>query len=107
MMRTFFNDWSMSYASSWTTKMKEGALELKVNVAGLSREQLKLASEKHSSHYNKLILSKKDEDNVTVIHKFSVPSWLSIDDLKAECRNGLLTIVIPKKDYERNEFDIQ
>uniref|UniRef100_A0A1J3EIW8 23.6 kDa heat shock protein, mitochondrial n=1 Tax=Noccaea caerulescens TaxID=107243 RepID=A0A1J3EIW8_NOCCA len=96
----------------WDIKEKEDALYLRIDMPGLSREDVKLALEQDT-----LVIrgEGKDEDvdggeegesgNRRFTSRIGLPEKIyKIDEIKAEMKNGVLKVVIPKmKEEERND----
>ncbi|CAA7060215.1 unnamed protein product [Microthlaspi erraticum] len=97
----------------WDIKEKEDALHLRIDMPGLSREDVKLALEQDT-----LVIrgESKVEDvdggeegesggNRRFTSRIGLPEKVyKIDEIKAEMKNGVLKVVIPKmKEEERND----
>ncbi|ESQ54783.1 hypothetical protein EUTSA_v10026232mg [Eutrema salsugineum] len=95
----------------WDIKEKDDALYLRIDMPGLSREDVKLALEQDT-----LVIrgEGKDEDDggeegESGTRRFSsrigLPEKIyKTDEIKAEMKNGVLKVVIPKmKEEERND----
>lgn len=95
----------------WDIKEKDDALYLRIDMPGLRREDVKLALEQDT-----LVIrgEGKDEDdggeegesgNRRFTSRIGLPEKIyKIDEIKAEMKNGVLKVVIPKmKEEERND----
>ncbi|CAH2078002.1 unnamed protein product [Thlaspi arvense] len=95
----------------WDIKEKEDALYLRIDMPGLSREDVKLALEQDT-----LVIrgEGKDEDDAgeegesgsrRFTSRIGLPEKIyRTDEIKAEMKNGVLKVVIPKmKEEERND----
>ncbi|KAL1201186.1 23.6 kDa heat shock protein [Cardamine amara subsp. amara] len=92
----------------WDIKEKDDALHLRIDMPGLSREDVKLALEQDT-----LVIrgEGKDEDgagesgNRRFTSRIGLPEKIyKVDEIKAEMKNGVLKVVIPKmKEEERND----
>lgn len=94
----------------WDVKEKDDALHLRIDMPGLSREDVKLALEQ-----NTLVIKgegKTEEgeegdvsgDGRRFTSRIGLPEKVyKTDEIKAEMKNGVLKVVIPKvKEEERN-----
>ncbi|CAH8382324.1 unnamed protein product [Eruca vesicaria subsp. sativa] len=88
----------------WDVKEKDDALHLRIDMPGLSREDVKLSLEENNIL---VIKGEGDEEEEEDGGKFSSRIGLSenvykTDEIKAEMKNGVLKVVVPKlKDDER------
>jgi HSP20 family protein len=92
----------------WDAKETEDALHLRVDMPGLSKEDVKISVEQ-----NTLTIkgegAKESEEEEEGVRRFSsridLPEKLyKIDQIKAEMKNGVLKVIVPKmKEEERND----
>jgi HSP20 family protein len=92
----------------WDAKETEDALHLRVDMPGLSKEDVKISVEQ-----NTLTIkgegAKESEEEEESVRRFSsridLPEKLyKIDQIKAEMKNGVLKVIVPKmKEEERND----
>ncbi|WJX43681.1 Heat shock 22 kDa protein, mitochondrial [Trifolium repens] len=92
----------------WDAKETEDALLLRVDMPGLSKEDVKISVEQ-----NTLTIkgegAKESEEEEEGVRRFSsridLPEKLyKIDQIKAEMKNGVLKVIVPKmKEEERND----
>ncbi|EOA18664.1 hypothetical protein CARUB_v10007240mg [Capsella rubella] len=96
----------------WDIKEKEDALYLRIDMPGLSREDVKLALEQDTlviRGEGKYEEEDGGEEGESGSRKFTsrigLPEKIyKIDEIKAEMKNGVLKVVIPKmKEAERND----
>lgn len=94
---------------SWDAKETEDALNLRIDMPGLGKEDVKVCVE-----HNNLIIKgdgeKESEDEETggsgrYTSRIQLPDKIyKIDQIKAEMKNGVLKVVVPKiKEEERND----
>ncbi|CAL0329400.1 unnamed protein product [Lupinus luteus] len=92
----------------WDAKETEDALVLRVDMPGLGKENVKVSVEQNTLSI-KGEGDKEDEDDEENIRRYSstidLPEKLyKIDQIKAEMRNGVLKVIVPKmKQEERND----
>ncbi|KAG2242053.1 hypothetical protein Bca52824_096099 [Brassica carinata] len=96
----------------WDIKEKEDALHLRIDMPGLSREDVKLALENDT-----LVIRGEGKDvddggeeggetgNRRFTSRIGLPEKMyKTDEIKAEMKNGVLKVVVPKmKEEERND----
>lgn len=90
----------------WDVKEKENALHVRIDMPGLSREDVKLSLEQDT-----LVIKGEEEDEG---RKFSSRIELpeekyKADEIKAEMKNGVLKVVVPKiiQRHRNNGLHIQ
>ncbi|KAJ8449398.1 hypothetical protein Cgig2_002530 [Carnegiea gigantea] len=103
---------SGSMRRGWNVKEDENALQLKVDMPGLSKGDVKVSVED-----NTLIIrgeGAKESDEETTARRYTsridlTPNAYKIDEIKAEMKNGVLKVTVPKmKEEERKDvFQIQ
>lgn len=103
---------SGSMRRGWNVKEDENGLQLKVDMPGLSKEDVKVSVED-----NTLIIrgeGAKESDEETAARRYTsridlTPNAYKIDEIKAEMKNGVLKVTVPKmKEEERKDvFQIQ
>lgn len=84
----------------WDVKEKENALHVRIDMPGLSREDVKLSLEEDT-----LVIKGEEDDEGG--RKFSSRIELpeeeyKADEIKAEMKNGVLKVVVPKISRESN-----
>ncbi|KAL7167250.1 hypothetical protein ACSBR2_037837 [Camellia fascicularis] len=90
----------------WDVKEDDKALYLRMDMPGLDKEDVKISVE-----YNTLIIKgegKKESEDEEVVQRYSSrldlpPNLHNIDEIKAEMKNGVLKIVVPKVKEEERE----
>ncbi|CAH8275420.1 unnamed protein product [Arabidopsis lyrata] len=96
----------------WDIKEKDDALYLRIDMPGLSREDVKLALEQDTlvirgeGKYEDDDGEEEDQGgNRRFTSRIGLPEKIyKIDEIKAEMKNGVLKVVIPKmKEQERND----
>ncbi|KFK29046.1 hypothetical protein AALP_AA7G081600 [Arabis alpina] len=92
----------------WDIKEKEDALYLRMDMPGLSREDVKLALEQDTlviRGEGKDVGEEGDSGNRRFTSRIGLPEKVyKIDEIKAEMKNGVLKVVVPKmKEEERND----
>jgi len=93
----------------WDVKEDENALQLKVDMPGLSREDVKVSVED-----NTLIIKgegAKESDEETSSRRYTsridlTPNAYKLDEIKAEMKNGVLKVTVPKL-KEKDVFQVQ
>ncbi|VVA94314.1 unnamed protein product [Arabis nemorensis] len=98
----------MGARRGWDIKEKDDALYLRIDMPGLSREDVKLALEQDT-----LVIRGEGKDgdeegesgNRSFTSRIGLPGKIyRIDEIKAEMKNGVLKVVIPKmKEEGRND----
>ncbi|KAJ0261796.1 23.5 kDa heat shock protein [Hirschfeldia incana] len=94
---------AMGVRRGWDAKEKDDGLHLRIDMPGLSREDVKLALEE-----NTLVIRGEGGDGEEDGRKFSrrigLPEKVyKTDEIKAEMKNGVLRVVVPKmNEDERN-----
>lgn len=85
--------------------------EIEMALAGISREDVKISLENHtlSIHFE----ARKDQENQTYIRReykpesftkhYTMPKTVSIDQISASYRDGMLIISIPYENPEKNK----
>ncbi|CAF2122032.1 BnaA03g13170D [Brassica napus] len=90
-------------ARGWDVKEKDDGLHLRIDMPGLSREDVKLSLEQ-----NTLVIKgeggEEEEDGRKFSSRIGLPEKVyKTDEIKAEMKNGVLKVVVPKlKEDERN-----
>lgn len=95
----------------WDIKEKDDALYLRIDMPGLSREDVKLALEQDTlvirgeGKYEDDAGEEGESGNRRFTSRIGLPDKIyKIDEIKAEMKNGVLKVVIPKmKEQERND----
>ncbi|XVE56381.1 hypothetical protein DITRI_Ditri04bG0004600 [Diplodiscus trichospermus] len=95
---------------SWDAKETEDALNLRIDIPGLGKEDVKVSVEQ-----NTLIIkgesAKKSEDEGSsgrYTSRISLPEKIyKMDQIKAEMKNGVLKVVVPKINEEEKSNVIQ
>lgn len=95
----------------FNVKEDENALYMRIEMPGLDKEDVKVVVEE-----NTLIIigegKKESEDDDEVAPRYSSrievpPTLYKIDQIKAQMRNGVLKIVVPKvKEEERKKLEV-
>ncbi|KAF9600535.1 hypothetical protein IFM89_009984 [Coptis chinensis] len=96
---------------NWTIKEDDEALNLKIDMPGLGKEDVKVSVE------DDILIIKGEEpkeaegDNVRAANmyslKFVTPSELyKVDQIKAEMQNGVLMVIVPKVKYEETRKNV-
>ena len=94
----------------WNVKEKDDALHLRIDMPGLSREDVKLALEQNTLVIRGEGQTEEGEDVSGDGRRFTsrieLPEKVyKTDEIKAEMKNGVLKVVIPKiKEDERNNI---
>ncbi|KAK8657891.1 hypothetical protein V6N13_036110 [Hibiscus sabdariffa] len=91
---------------SWDAKETEDALNLRIDMPGLGKEDVKVSVEQ-----NALVIrgeakeSKEEETEGRYTSRIHLPEKVyKMDQIKAEMKNGVLKVVVPKiKEEERND----
>ncbi|CAH2070378.1 unnamed protein product [Thlaspi arvense] len=95
----------------WDVKEKDDALCLRIDMPGLSREDVKLALEQNTLVIKGEGKAEDGEEDVSVsgegrkfTSRIGLPEKVyKTDEIKAEMKNGVLKVVLPKmKEEERN-----
>lgn len=95
----------------WDVREDENALHLKLNMPGLGKEDVKVSVEE-----NTLIIkgegAKESEEDEPIRYSTRIdltPNGYKIDGIKAEMKNGVLRVSVPKlKEEERKDvFQVQ
>ncbi|KAG7546245.1 HSP20-like chaperone [Arabidopsis suecica] len=95
----------------WDIKEKDDALYLRIDMPGLSREDVKLALEQDTlvirgeGKYEDDGGEEGESGNWKFTSRIGLPEKIyKVDEIKAEMKNGVLKVVIPKmKEQERND----
>ncbi|XP_074317428.1 small heat shock protein, chloroplastic-like isoform X1 [Silene latifolia] len=96
----------------WDVKEDEEGLQLKVDMPGLGKEHVKVAVEE-----NTLIIKgegEKEKEEEESRRRYSsrielTPNMYKVDGIKAEMKNGVLKVVVPKvkEDERKDVFQVQ
>ncbi|KAE8715961.1 Heat shock 22 kDa protein [Hibiscus syriacus] len=95
---------------SWDAKETEDALNLRIDMPGLGKEDVKVSVEQ-----NTLVIkgeakeSDKEETDGRYTSRIHLPDKVyKTDQIKAEMKNGVLKVVVPKIKEEKNDvFQVQ
>ncbi|KAG7541545.1 Alpha crystallin/Hsp20 domain [Arabidopsis thaliana x Arabidopsis arenosa] len=95
----------------WDIKEKDDALYLRIDMPGLSREDVKLSLEQDTlvirgeGKYEDDGGEEGESGNRKFTSRIGLPEKIyKVDEIKAEMKNGVLKVVIPKmKEQERND----
>lgn len=89
-----------------TTRERTNGYEITAQLAGISREQIRLEAIGNQLHINvrKNDSSVKEQSDAKRI--INLPFLIAEGDVRATHKNGLLKIFIPKKQISRDQIDI-
>lgn len=90
----------------WNVREDEEALELKVDMPGLSKEDVKVSVEE-----NTLVIkgeAEKETEETEQQRRYSsrielTPNEYKIDSIKAEMKNGVLKVTVPKLKHDQKK----
>lgn len=88
----------------WDVKEKDDGLHLRIDMPGLSREDVKLSLEQNTLVIKGEGGEEEEEDGRKFSSRIGLPEKVyKTDEIKAEMKNGVLKVVVPKlKEDERN-----
>ncbi|GAU27575.1 hypothetical protein TSUD_271160 [Trifolium subterraneum] len=92
----------------WNAKETEDALHLRVDMPGLGKEDVKIAVEQNTLTIKGEGAKESEEEEESVrrfTSRLDLPEKLyKLDQIKAEMKNGVLKVIVPKmKEEERND----
>jgi len=119
----FHSDRTSSYASNVTNRPRTNILEneasfiLELAIPGLNKSDFKIDLQKNiltisSEHSSEAEATEKKytsrEFNYTSFKRsFRLPENISLEDIKAEYTDGILSVTMAKKDEEKKHFQIE
>ncbi|KAK9120633.1 hypothetical protein Syun_018250 [Stephania yunnanensis] len=94
----------------WEAKEDENGLYLRVDMPGLGKENVKVSVEENAlTIKGEGAMDQSDEDQESTLRRYSSridlpPKLYKLDQIKAEIKNGVLKVVVPKaKEEERKD----
>lgn len=94
----------------WAVKENDKELRLRLDMSGLSKEDVKISVEQNTL----VICGEADHDNDGKGRRHSsridlIPSHYNVNEIKAEMRNGVLKVAIPKvgDEEKKDAFHVQ
>jgi HSP20 family protein len=115
LFEDFFNDWALRSiedrrAESWTPLVdvaeKDGNLQLMASLPGMTDKEIEIKvegqvltikGERKSQESAGYIYHQQESRYGTFSRSFTLPDSANLENIKAEYRNGILTIAIPQK----------
>ncbi|KAJ7571252.1 hypothetical protein O6H91_01G156500 [Diphasiastrum complanatum] len=98
----------------WDVVEKENAFQLRVDMPGISKEEVKICVEDGELVIQGEHKADKTEDdefqskNYTVYNtRMSLPKDVKQDEIKAELKDGVLYVVVPKAQESKKKVEVQ
>lgn len=115
MFEDFFNDWAVRSmegrgSEGWTPAVdiveKDGNLHLMVALPGVNEKDIELKvegqvltirGERKSQEADGYTCHRQESHSGPFSRAFTLPDSTDLDNIKAECKNGILTLSVPQK----------
>jgi len=105
------------FVPSTNVQEDENAYRLELSVPGFSKKDFKIDLEKNLLTISSEVKEEKKEENVNYTRKefvygnfcrsFTLPEIIEAENIKAEYKNGILLVTLPKKEEVKIKKEIQ
>lgn len=97
---------NMSARRGWDAKEDDDTLLLRVDMPGISKEDVKISVQNNTLSIKGETQSESDEEESSRRYSSRLdldPSLYKLDEIKAEMKNGVLKVIVPKQKEDENK----
>lgn len=100
LLKQFFGSFEPRQSQERVIETEDGSLKLEIVLPGYTIEEMNIAVE------GNILRITAQQENRSTKRGYSLPSDAQIEDITAELKNGILTIIIPRKKIEVRKIPI-